>query len=88
MDNVLLRAKIKNRKQTEFFQTMESMKDLLKNKCSGFELESKNSKHINIKILFDDTSKLEENIISTEFNILKGALMSLCTDVEIIRNED
>jgi hypothetical protein len=87
MDTVLIKAKINNRKQTEFFQTMESIKDLLKNKCSGFELERKNSNHINIRILFDDTSKLERNINSTEFNILKGALISLCTDVEIIQNE-
>ena len=87
MDTVLINAKIKNRKQTEFFQTMESIKELLNNKCSGFELEWKNSKHINIRILFDDTSELEKNINCAEFNILKGALMSLCTDVEIIQNE-
>ena len=87
MDTVLIKAKIKNRKQTEFFQTMESIKELLNNKCSGFELERKNSKHINIRILFDDTSELEKNINGAEFNILKGALMSLCTDVEIIQNE-
>jgi hypothetical protein len=87
MDTVLIKAKIKNRKQTEFFQTMESIKDLLKNKCIGFQLERKNSKHINIRILFDDTSKLERTINGAEFNILKGALISLCTDVEIIQNE-
>ena len=87
MDSVLIKAKIKNRKQTEFFQTMDSIKDLFKNKCSDFELKNKNNKNINIRILFDNSSKLERNINSTELNILKGALISLCTDVEIIQNE-
>jgi hypothetical protein len=87
MDTVFVSAKIKQRKQTEFYQTMESIQDLLKNKCSGFELKNKNNKNINIRILFDDTSELEKNINSAEFNILKGALISLCTDVEIIQNE-
>jgi hypothetical protein len=87
MDTVIIKAKIKKRKQTEFYQTMESIKDLLKNKCSGFKLERKNSKHINIRISFDNTNELERNINGAEFNILKGALMSLCTDVEIIQNE-
>jgi hypothetical protein len=87
MNTVLIKAKIKNRNQIEFFQTMESIKDLFKNKCSGFELEKKNSKHINIRISFDGTNKLERTINGAEFNILKGALISLCTDVEIIQNE-
>jgi len=87
MDTLLIKAKIKNRKQTEFFQTMESIKDLFKKKGSDFELKNRNNKNINIRILFDDTSELEKNINSAEFNILKGALMSLCTDVEIIQNE-
>ena len=87
MDTLVIKAKIKNRKQTEFFQTMESIKDLFKKKGSDFELKNRNNKNINIRILFDDTSKLERNINSTEFNILKGALISLCTDVEIIQNE-
>jgi hypothetical protein len=87
MDSVLIKAKIKNRKQIEFFQTIESIKDLFKDKCNGFELKNKSNKNINIRILFDDTSKLKRNINSTELNILKGALISLCTDVEIIQNE-
>ena len=87
MDTVLIKAKIKNRKQTEFFQTMESIKDLLINKCSGFKMNTKNNKNVSIRISFDDTNKLEKNINGAEFNILKGALTSLCTDVEIIQNE-
>jgi hypothetical protein len=87
MDTLLIKAKIKNRKQTEFFQTMESIKDLFKKKGSDFELKNRNNKNINIRILFGDTSELEKNINSAEFNILKGALISLCTDVEIIQNE-
>jgi hypothetical protein len=87
MDTLLIKAKIKNRKQTEFFQTMESIKDLFKKKGIDFELKNRNNKNINIRILFGDTSELEKNINSAEFNILKGALISLCTDVEIIQNE-
>ena len=87
MDTVLIKAKIKNSKQTEFFQTMESIKELLKNKCSGFKMNTKNNKNVSIRISFDGTNKLERNINGAEFNILKGALTSLCTDVEIIQNE-
>ena len=87
MDTVLIKAKIKNSKQTEFFQTMESIKELLKNKCCGFKMNTKNNKNVSIRISFDDTNKLEKNINGAEFNILKGALTSLCTDVEIIQNE-
>ena len=87
MDTVLIKAKIKNSKQTEFFQTMESIKELLKNKCCGFKMNTKNNKNVSIRISFDDTNKLEKNINGAEFNILKGALISLCTDVEIIQNE-
>jgi hypothetical protein len=86
MDTLLIKANIKNRKQTEFFQTIESIKDLFKDKCSDFELKNKNNKNITIRILFDDTSKLEKNMNSAELNILKGALISLCTDVEIIKS--
>ena len=87
MDTVLIKAKIKNSKQTEFFQTMESIKELLKNKCCGFKMNTKNNKNVSIRISFDDTNKLEKNINGAEFNILKGALTSLCTNVEIIQNE-
>ena len=88
MSTVLISAKIKQRKQTEFFQTIESIKGLMKNKCSDFEMECKNNKNVRIKISFDDTIEQEENFSGAEFDILKGALLSLCDDVEIHQNNN
>ena len=87
MSTVLISAKIKQRKQTEFFQTIESIKGLMKNKCSDFEMECKNNKNVRIKISFDDTIEQEENFSGAEFDILKGALLSLCNYIEIVQNE-
>lgn len=83
---VLINAKIKQRKQTEFFQTIESIKNLLKNKCNDFTMECKNNKNVRIKISFDDIVEQEENFSGAEFDILKGALFSLCHDIEINQN--
>lgn len=88
MSIVLINAKIKQRKQTEFFQTIESIKGLLKKRCCDFEMECKNNKNVRIKISFDDTNEQEENFSGAEFDILKGALLSLCDDVEIHQNNN
>ncbi len=84
---VLINAKIKQRKQIEFFQTIESIKGLLKNKCNDFKMECKNNKNVTIKISFDDADKMEKSFSGAEFDILKGALFSLCDDVEIIQDQ-
>ena len=87
MSIVLINAKIKQRKQTEFFQTIESIKGLLKKRCSDFEMECKNNKNVRIKISFDNTIEREENFNGAEFDILKGTLRCLCDDVEIIQDQ-
>ena len=87
MSIVIIKAKIKQRKQTEFFQTIESIKGLLKKRCCDFEMECKNNKNVRIKISFDDTNEQEENFSGAEFDILKGALLSLCNYIEIVQNE-
>lgn len=88
MTEVLINANIKPRKQTELFQTIESIKDLLLKKCSHFDFNCEKNRMLKMQITFNETLDTEENFNVVEFSILKGALLSLCDDVEIVQDKN
>ena len=87
MTEVLINAKIKQRKKTELFQTIESIKDLLLSKCYQFDMDYEKNRTLKMQITFNETLSVNENFNVIEFNILKGALFSLCDDINIIQNQ-
>jgi len=86
METVIINAKMKKGKKTEFLQTMESLKDLVQNHCCEFEMKL-NSKHVLIRITFENEDDLKNKFSSSEFHILKGSLVSLCDDVTVRIND-
>ena len=58
METVVIKAKIEERKKTEFLQTMESLKELVQNNCCEFEIEL-NSKSLLIQITFENEDDLK-----------------------------
>lgn len=88
MTEVLINAKIRQRKQAELFQTVESIKGLLLRKCSHFDIDYMKNRNLKIKIIFNGSTDTEKIFNGMEFNILKGALLSLCDDVNIIQNQN
>jgi hypothetical protein len=83
MKTVTITARINESKKAEFFQTMESLKPLIKNYCSGFDVTISKDNELTILITFSSKDELETNFYNTEFNILKGSVISLCDDVKI-----
>jgi len=83
METVTISASINKNKETEFFQTMESLKALVKSYCNDFEIIKKEDGNTMIKIIFNRKEELENNFNNKEFNILKGTINSLCDNVVI-----
>ena len=83
METVTISARISEKKKVEFYQTMESLKTLVKNYCSEFELDVSPDNNLTIRITFNSLDELKSNFHNNEFNILKGSLRSLCDDVQI-----
>lgn len=87
METVTISARISEKNKVEFYQTMESLKSLVKNYCSEFELDVSLENNLTIKIVFDNMDVLQRNFHNNEFNILKGSLRSLCDNISIKINE-
>ncbi len=82
METVIIKARLEERKKTEFLQTMESLKELVQNHCCKFEFKLTN-KNLLLRITFENEDELKNRFSSPEFHILKGALFSLCDNVTV-----
>jgi len=87
METVIINATINEKKKTEFFQTIESLKSLVKNYCNELETIISEDNNLSIRITFSDHDEMENNFYNAEFNILKGSVMSLCKNVKIKIND-
>lgn len=87
METVTINARINEKKKVEFYQTMESLKALVKNYCSDFELDVSPDNNLTIRIAFNSMDELKSNFHNNEFNILKGSLRSLCDNISIKTND-
>ena len=83
MDTVLITAKISDKKKIEFYQTMESLKTLVKEYCRDLSIETIDENNVVIRITFSGAGDLEKNFYNPEFNILKGTLKGLCNNTTI-----
>lgn len=83
MKTVIISASISDKKKSEFFQVMESLKTLIKNYCNKFEIKVAEDNSIIIRIIFNKKEDLDNNFYNKEFNILKGSVRSLCNNVNI-----
>ena len=83
METVIINAKISESKKAEFFQTIESLKSLVKNYCNEFETIISKDNDLSIRITFSNHDEMENNFYNAEFNILKGSVISLCKNVSI-----
>jgi len=87
METVIINATINEKKKTEFYQTIESLKSLVKNYCNELETIISEDNNLSIRITFSDHDEMENNFYNAEFNILKGSVMSLCKNVKIKIND-
>jgi hypothetical protein len=87
METVIINATISDNKQAEFFQTIESLKSLVKNYCDEFETIISKDNNLSIRITFSNHDEMENNFYNSEFNILKGSVISLCNDISIKIND-
>jgi hypothetical protein len=87
METVTISAKISEKKKVEFYQTMESLKMLVKNYCNELELDFSPDNNLTIKIDFNSMDELKSNFYNNEFNILKGSVRSLCDHVSVKIND-
>jgi len=87
METVIINATINEKKKTEFFQTIESLKSLVKNYCNELETIISEDNNLSIRITFSNHDEMENNFYNAEFNILKGSVMSLCKNVNIKIND-
>jgi len=83
MKTVIISASISDKKKSEFFQAMESLKTLVKSYCKKFEIKVSEDNSMVIRIIFNKKEDLEKNFYNKEFNILKGSVRSLCNNVSI-----
>ena len=83
MDTVTISAKISEKKKAEFYQTMESLKMLVKNYCNEIDYEISPDNKLIIRITFDSKEDLGKNFYNNEFNILKGSVRSVCDNINI-----
>jgi len=87
METVIINATINENKKAEFFQTIESLKSLVKNYCNEFETIISKDNNLSIRITFSNHDEMENNFYNAEFNILKGSVISLCNDISIKIND-
>jgi hypothetical protein len=83
MEKVTINARINDKKKTEFFHTMESLKSLLEKSCKDLEVKISEDNRLVIQIVFEDRGELESRFYNNEFNILKGSVRSVCDDISI-----
>lgn len=87
MEIVTISASLQEKNKIEFFQTIESLKSLVKNYCLAFEIEVNPENRLQIKISFESKTEMEKNFNNNEFNILNGTVRSLCDNMTILFNE-
>jgi len=87
METVVISAKINEKNKVEFYQTMESLKILVKNYCNELETEISLDNNLVIRIIFNSKDELGRNFYNNEFNILKGSVRSLCDNIRIKVND-
>ena len=87
METVVISAKINEKNKVEFYQTMESLKILVKNYCNELETEISPDNNLVIRIIFNSKDELGRNFYNNEFNILKGSVRSLCDNIRIKVND-
>ncbi|MGE5797559.1 MAG: hypothetical protein ACM34O_09500 [Ignavibacteria bacterium] len=83
METVTITAAINEKKKVEFYQTMESLKILIKSYCNKIDAEIDQGNNLVIRITFNSKEEMEQNFSNAEFNILKGSVRSLCENVRI-----
>ncbi len=83
METVTITAKILEKKKIEFFQTMESLKSLVKSFCSELDIKFSGDNDVLILIQFEGKEQMDRNFNNAEFNILKGTVKSLCRNISI-----
>jgi hypothetical protein len=87
METITISATIDEKKKIEFYQTMESLKTLVKNYCNEIEYDVNPDNRLVIRITFDKKEELEKNFYRNEFNILKGSVRSVCDNIDIKVND-
>jgi hypothetical protein len=87
METVIINSKIKKNNKTELYQTLESLKPSIKTHCKELELKICPDNSLFMEITFDNHESFENNFYTSEFNILKGTLKSLCENVIIKVND-
>ena len=87
MDTITISARINEKKKAEFYQTMESLKSLVKKYCNEFETQVDLENNLVIRITFNSKEEMENNFSNKEFNILKGTLRSLCDNISYNIND-
>lgn len=87
METVIISARFKKKKKTEFYQTIESLKPSIKNYCKDFEMKMLKGNNFEIRVTFTAMGQFENNFYNPEFVILKGSILSLCHNVSIKLND-
>ena len=87
MEILTISARIIEKKIGEFYQTMESLKSLVKKYCNEFETQVDLENNLVIRITFNSKEEMENNFSNKEFNILKGTLRSLCDNISYNIND-
>ena len=87
MEILTISARIIEKKIGEFYQTMESLKSLVKKYCNEFETHVDFQNNLVIRITFNSKEEMENNFSNNEFNILKGTIRSLCDNISYNIND-
>lgn len=87
MEILTISARIIEKKIGEFYQTMESLKSLVKKYCNEFETQVDSENNLVIRITFNSKEEMENNFSNNEFNILKGTIRSLCDNISYNIND-
>ena len=87
MEILTISARIIEKKKSEFYQTMESLKSLVKKYCNEFETQVDSENNLVIRITFNSKEEIEKNFSNNEFNILKGTVRSLCKNISYKIND-
>lgn len=82
MSKVTINGRLLEGKKTEFYLTIETLKNLIKKNCKEFLYELSEENNLKITITFDNYEKMK-NFDNLEFSILKGSIRNLCRNIEI-----
>lgn len=82
MSTVSIKGKLLENKKAEFYISIETLKNLIEKNCEEFKYELSKDNELTIKIEFNNAESMK-NFDNLEFNILKGSLRNLCSNVEM-----